>query len=136
MAKAGKADGIVFAFDQIERTPNTFDAHRLIWFAGQQGCQDEVAEALFRSYFTKGREIGISIRWLRSHPTVDSIVRRSSGFWPVTGRSKTSAPKRQPGVGWGFAGCLISFSTAVFLFLARSLPISLCLPFSRPRTQS
>ena len=58
VAKAGEADGLVFAFDRIERTPNTFDAHRLIWFAGQQGCQDEVAEALFHSYFTNGREIG------------------------------------------------------------------------------
>ena len=58
VAKAGEADGIVFAFDRIERTPNTFDAHRLIWFADQQGCQDEVVEALFHSYFTKGREIG------------------------------------------------------------------------------
>ena len=58
LAKAGEAEGIVFAFDRIERKPNTFDAHRLIWFAGQQGCQDEVAEALFHSYFTKGREIG------------------------------------------------------------------------------
>jgi predicted DsbA family dithiol-disulfide isomerase len=58
VAKAGEADGLVFVFDRIERTPNTFDAHRLIWFAGQQGCQDDVAEALFHSYFTKGREIG------------------------------------------------------------------------------
>ena len=58
VAKAGEADGIVFTFDRIERTPNTFDAHRLIWFAEQQGCQDEVAEALFHSYFTKGCEIG------------------------------------------------------------------------------
>jgi predicted DsbA family dithiol-disulfide isomerase len=58
VAKAGEADGLIFAFDRIGRTPNTFDAHRLIWFAGQQGCQDEVAEALFHSYFTNGREIG------------------------------------------------------------------------------
>ena len=58
VAKAGEADGIEFAFDRIARTPNTFDAHRLIWFAEQQGCQDEVVEALFYSYFTKGREIG------------------------------------------------------------------------------
>jgi predicted DsbA family dithiol-disulfide isomerase len=58
VAKAGEADGLVFAFDRIERTPNTFDAHRLIWFAGQQGCQDEITEALFQSYFTKGGEIG------------------------------------------------------------------------------
>jgi len=58
LAKAGEADGIEFAFDRIARTPNTFDAHRLIWFAEQQNCQDEVVEALFHSYFTTGREIG------------------------------------------------------------------------------
>jgi predicted DsbA family dithiol-disulfide isomerase len=58
VAKAGEADGIEFAFDWIARTPNTFDAHRLIWFAEQQGCQDEVVEDLFHSYFTKGRGIG------------------------------------------------------------------------------
>ena len=29
----GKEEGIEFAFDRIERTPNTLDAHRLIWLA-------------------------------------------------------------------------------------------------------
>lgn len=58
LTKAGEADGIEFAFDKIARTPNTFDAHRLIWFAGQQDCQDKVVEAIFHSYFTTGREIG------------------------------------------------------------------------------
>ena len=95
VAKAGEADGIVFAFDRIERTPNTFDAHRLIWFAGQQGCQDEIAEALFQLVLHGGaRDRESRLRWLRSHPIVESIVRRSSGFWPVTRRSRTSAPKR------------------------------------------
>lgn len=58
VAKAGEADGIVFAFDRIERTPNTFDAHRLMWFAQQRGTQDDFAEALFHGYFTEGRDIG------------------------------------------------------------------------------
>jgi predicted DsbA family dithiol-disulfide isomerase len=58
VAKAGEMDGIVFAFDRIERTPNTFDAHRLMWFAQQQGNQDDLAEALFHAYFTEGRDIG------------------------------------------------------------------------------
>ncbi len=58
VAEAGEAAGIEFAFDRIARTPNTFDAHRLIWFAGQQCCQDDVVEALFFSYFTEGRDIG------------------------------------------------------------------------------
>ena len=54
---AGRAEGIQFAFDRIERTPNTLDAHRLIWLADKEGVQDAVVEALFRAYFTEGRDI-------------------------------------------------------------------------------
>lgn len=54
----GEAEGIPFAFDKISRTPNTVDAHRLIWFADQYGCQDAVVEALFHAYFTEGLDIG------------------------------------------------------------------------------
>ena len=57
VAAAGKAEGIHFAFDRMERTPNTVDAHRLIWLAEKQGVQDAVVEALFRAYFTDGRDI-------------------------------------------------------------------------------
>ena len=53
----GETEGIQFAFDKIERTPNTVDAHRLVWLADQHGCQDTVVEALFRAYFTDGRDI-------------------------------------------------------------------------------
>ena len=54
---AGHEEDIPFAFDRIERTPNTLDAHRLIWLAEQDGVQDAVVEALFRAYFTEGRDI-------------------------------------------------------------------------------
>ena len=54
----GEAEGIDFAFDKMERTPNTVDAHRLIWLADQPGCQDAVVEALFRAYFIEGKDIG------------------------------------------------------------------------------
>jgi predicted DsbA family dithiol-disulfide isomerase len=53
----GEAEGIQFALDRIERTPNTVDAHRLIWLAGQHSCQDAIVEAMFRAYFTAGRDI-------------------------------------------------------------------------------
>ena len=56
--EVGKTEGIQFAFDLIERTPNTVDAHRLIWLAEQHNCQDAVVEALFRAYFTEGLDIG------------------------------------------------------------------------------
>ncbi len=53
----GKQEGIHFDFDRMERTPNTLDAHRLIWLADKEGVQDAVVEALFRAYFTEGRDI-------------------------------------------------------------------------------
>ena len=53
----GEAEGIHFAFDRIERTPNTLDAHRLIWLAEKQGVQDAVVESLFRAYFIEGKDI-------------------------------------------------------------------------------
>lgn len=54
----GESDGICFSFDEIQQTPNTVDAHRLIWFADQHGCQDAVVEALFRAYFSDAQDIG------------------------------------------------------------------------------
>jgi len=54
----GESEGILFAFDKTERTPNTVDAHRLIWLADQHGCQDAIVEGLFRAYFSEGRDIG------------------------------------------------------------------------------
>jgi predicted DsbA family dithiol-disulfide isomerase len=58
VAAAGLSVGLEFAFDRMERTPNTLDAHKLIWLARQEGRQDEVVEALFYGYFTEGRDIG------------------------------------------------------------------------------
>jgi len=55
---AGEAERIPFAFEKVARASNTFLAHRLIWYAGQQGRQDAVVESLFRGYFTEGADIG------------------------------------------------------------------------------
>ncbi|MBH0200736.1 MAG: DsbA family oxidoreductase [Nitrospira sp.] len=58
VSTAGAEEGIHFAFGSIARTPNTFAAHRLIWWAGHQGKQDEMVERLFRQYFLEGGDIG------------------------------------------------------------------------------
>ena len=58
IAAVGTEVGIAFRHDLMTRTPNTFNAHRLIWLAGQERKQDEIVEALFRAYFTEGRDIG------------------------------------------------------------------------------
>jgi len=58
LAAAGASEGIGFAFDRIPRTPNTFDAHRLIWLAQRESLQEPIVEALFRRYFLEGVDIG------------------------------------------------------------------------------
>jgi len=55
---AGQAEGISFAFDQIERTPNTLNAHRLIRYASAVGREAEAVEAIYSAYFCEGRDIG------------------------------------------------------------------------------
>ena len=55
---AGISEQISFAFEKIRRTPNTFLAHRLIWYAGRYGHQDAVVDALFKGYFEQGADIG------------------------------------------------------------------------------
>lgn len=57
---AGLSEAIPFAFERIVRTPNTFNAHRLIWYAGQQSCQDTMVDSLFRGYFEEGVDIASS----------------------------------------------------------------------------
>jgi predicted DsbA family dithiol-disulfide isomerase len=58
LTAVGAAEGLVFGFAKMGRTPNTLDAHRLIRLAGLEGVQDAVVETLFRAYFTEGRDIG------------------------------------------------------------------------------
>jgi predicted DsbA family dithiol-disulfide isomerase len=56
--KAAAADDIEFHHERMTRTPNSFNAHRLVWWAGQRGLQDETVEAIFEGYFVLGQDIG------------------------------------------------------------------------------
>lgn len=53
-----ESDGVVFNYERITRTANTFDAHRLSWLAAREGNQRAVAEGIFEAYFCQGRDIG------------------------------------------------------------------------------
>lgn len=50
--------GLELNFDAIEKMPNTFLAHRLLAWAEDSGLQHALADALFRSYFQLGLDIG------------------------------------------------------------------------------
>src|SRR5437763_4387673 len=58
MMAVGAEEGISFALDKIQKSPNTFDAHRLTWLAGREGVQEKVVDGLFRAFFIEGRDIG------------------------------------------------------------------------------
>ena len=50
--------GLTINFEQMKRTPNTLDAHRLIHWAGIEGRQTAAVSALFKAYFVEARDIG------------------------------------------------------------------------------
>src|SRR5882757_1024304 len=72
VAAVGRSEGLMFNHDKMERTPNTVDAHRLIWLAGQQGKQDDVVEGVFAAYFSEARDV--------SDPSVLADVGASAGL--------------------------------------------------------
>lgn len=51
----GQAVGFTFNMAQRSRIYNTFDAHRLLHWAGLEGRQAPLKHALFKAYFTDGR---------------------------------------------------------------------------------
>jgi predicted DsbA family dithiol-disulfide isomerase len=56
--RVATASGLSLNLDGIGRTPNTFDAHRLIRWARTTGAQTAVVDELFKRYFEKGEDIG------------------------------------------------------------------------------
>ena len=58
VAEIGRTLGLEFNYDRVLITPNTRAGHRLLWWARDKGWQDALADALFRAYFTEGRDIG------------------------------------------------------------------------------
>ncbi|MEJ5217236.1 DsbA family oxidoreductase [Cognatishimia sp. D5M38] len=58
IAQHAEDAGIEIDFAAIQKTPNTVNAHRLIHWAGIEGKQNEIVDALFSAYFKEGRDIG------------------------------------------------------------------------------
>src|SRR5438105_224253 len=91
VAAEGRGEGIDFAFERIERTPNTSAAHQLIDLAQSQGKGREVVDALFQAYFEQARDIG--------HPDVLQAIATAAGVqgWPAQANARAVA-EREDGV--------------------------------------
>lgn len=56
IAARGAELGFTFGMDKRSRIYNTFDAHRLLHWAEEQGLQKALKHALFTAYFTDGKD--------------------------------------------------------------------------------
>lgn len=54
----GESVGFTFGIGKRSRIYNTFDAHRLLHWASEEGKQRELKHALFKAYFTDGENPG------------------------------------------------------------------------------
>jgi predicted DsbA family dithiol-disulfide isomerase len=89
VAQEGAGEGIAFAFDRMQRTPNTIAAHRLVDLAQKQGKGDAVVDALFRAYFEEARDIGDSV-------VLDGIGRDAGvSGWPAEADAKEVMEKEE-----------------------------------------
>lgn len=115
----GQDEGIQFAFDRIERTPNTLDAHRLIWLADKEGVQDSVVEGLFRAYFTDSRDISnqqtlidvVAEAGLQRH-TAEAVLNSDEVTEPIKEAGKLSQQHRVDGVPFFIVNDKITLSGA------------------------
>lgn len=57
IAQTAEDAGLDIAFDLIDRTPNTINAHLLIRWARSEGQQNAVVNRLFQLYFKEGADI-------------------------------------------------------------------------------
>ncbi|MDZ4088734.1 MAG: DsbA family oxidoreductase [Tabrizicola sp.] len=58
LREVARGAGVDMDPDKPQRMPNTLNAHRVIHWAGIEGVQQVVVDALMRAYWTEGRDIG------------------------------------------------------------------------------
>lgn len=73
----GAALGFTFNMDRRSRVYNTFDAHRLLHWAGLEGRQLALKQILLRAYFTDGENVGARETLLRLAQEAGLDVKRA-----------------------------------------------------------
>ena len=129
---AAQPDGLVFRHELMERTPNTINAHRLIWLAGREGKQNAAVEALFAAYFHDGRDVGdtdvlidIGTSVGLNGAQVSDMLASDEGLADVRGEPSNSRPSTiQPVCRWvGGIAALLLLLMHVVVMSAQALGI-------------
>lgn len=96
------AEGLQFNFDKQHISPNTKDAHRVIWFAKQEGKQLHVKEAFMKAYFEEGVDltrkeniIAIAASAGLDKARVAILLDSNEGIWEV---NQLEQQNHQPGI--------------------------------------
>jgi predicted DsbA family dithiol-disulfide isomerase len=79
IADIGRAEGVMFRFERIRRTPSSVDAHRLVRWAARFGRAADTVEAVFAAHFADGRDVG--------DPAVLAAIAGSCGLNAVHARA-------------------------------------------------
>lgn len=86
----GAQEGLDFNMDLQKISPNTRNAHRLILVAKQEDKQIEVAEALFKAYFTQGIDLSkidnlieIAVEVGLDRAKIEQLLKSSTGILEI-----------------------------------------------------
>jgi predicted DsbA family dithiol-disulfide isomerase len=122
VAESGAQDGLGFAFDRMQRAPNTRLAHRLVKLAGAHGPahEGEALEALFAAHFTQGADLSDRAQAIAivreatglDFPGLEGLVEQGAGLDEVLADEHTAAELGVQGVPFFLAGGAVAVSGA------------------------
>lgn len=91
VTKVAAAEGLNFDFTKQLISPNTKNAHRIIWFAKRKGMQLEMKEALMQAYFEQGIDLSkkenlthVAVRVGLDEKEVIALLESEEGLAEVT----------------------------------------------------
>ena len=98
-------EGLQFDFNKQKVMPNTRDAHRIIWFAKQEGKQLAIKEAYMKAYFEEGVDlskpenlISIAVACGLSETRVTALLNSDEGLQEVVTMEQLNQQRGVSGV--------------------------------------
>ena len=103
--KVAAEEGLTFDFSKQQVSPNTRDAHRIIWWAKGEGKQGELKEAFLKAYFEDGVDLSKTENLLNvatqvglDRAKVEKVLNSEEGLAEVITAEKLSVERGVSGV--------------------------------------